>query len=105
MSDAWFTEDLWGLNKDKSTSIPVHGPVLVEALVSWLATRTAHTATSRSAQYLALFGFVFAQAIVFVPLLFLANAYAPGTIQSAGIVTMLGFAGWYVLQLFMRSRD
>jgi FtsH-binding integral membrane protein len=62
-------------------------------VVSWLATRTAHTARGLPAQYLALLGFVVAEAILFVPLLFIANAYAPGTIQSAGIVTMLGFAG------------
>jgi FtsH-binding integral membrane protein len=62
-------------------------------LASWLFTRIAHTAETLAAQYLALLGFVVAEAIVFIPLLFVANAYAPGTIQSAGIVTMLGFAG------------
>jgi FtsH-binding integral membrane protein len=36
---------------------------------------------------------VVAEAIIFVPMLYVANHYAPGTIQSAGIVTMLGFAG------------
>jgi uncharacterized protein len=61
-------------------------------VVSWLASRVAHTATSLPAQYAALGGFVVAQAIIFVPLLFIANTYAPGAIQSAGIVTMLGFA-------------
>jgi FtsH-binding integral membrane protein len=62
-------------------------------LASWFFTRLAHTSRSLGAQYGALAGFVVAEAIVFVPLLFVANAYAPGTIQSAGIVTMLGFAG------------
>ena len=38
-------------------------------VVSWLASRTAHSATSQAAQYLALGGFVVAQAIIFVPLL------------------------------------
>jgi hypothetical protein len=62
-------------------------------LVSWLATHVAHSASSRPAQYAALGGFVFAQAIVFVPLLWIANTYAPGAIQSAALVTMLGFGG------------
>lgn len=62
-------------------------------VASWFFTRLAHTSESLASQYLALFGFVVAEAIVFVPLLFVANTYAPGTIQSAGIVTMLGFAG------------
>lgn len=61
-------------------------------LVSWLASRFAHTAESKAVQYLALGAFVVAEAIIFVPLLFIANHYAPGAIQSAGIVTMLGFA-------------
>lgn len=62
-------------------------------LVSWLASRAAHSADSKVAQYAALGGFVLAEAIVFVPLLYVANAFAPGAIQSAGLVTMLGFAG------------
>jgi hypothetical protein len=60
-------------------------------LVSWLASHAAHTSASKPAQYLALGGFVVAEAIVFVPLLFLANHFAPGAIQSAGLVTMVGF--------------
>ena len=62
-------------------------------IVSWLASRVAHSAGSLIAQYLALGLFVAAQAIVFVPLLFIADRFAPGAIQSAGLVTMLGFAG------------
>lgn len=62
-------------------------------IVSWIASHVAHSAASKPAQYAALGAFVFAQAIVFVPLLYLANTVAPGTIQSAGLVTMAGFAG------------
>lgn len=60
-------------------------------LVSWFATRVAHTAQSSAAQYAALAGFVVAEAIVFVPLLFVAQVYAPGVIQSAALVTLIGF--------------
>lgn len=62
-------------------------------LVSWIASHAAHSARSPVAQYAALGGFVFAEAIVFVPLLYIAAAVAPGAIQSAAIVTMIGFAG------------
>ncbi len=62
-------------------------------VVSWLASHVALTSSSKAAQYGALAGFVVAEAIIFVPLLFVANHFAPGAIQSAGLVTMLGFAG------------
>jgi FtsH-binding integral membrane protein len=60
-------------------------------VVSWLASRVAHRSASRGTQYLALIGFVCAEAIIFVPLLFVANYYAPGAIQSAAAITLLGF--------------
>lgn len=62
-------------------------------VVSWLASRAAHRSTSLATQYLALIGFVVAEAIIFVPLLYIANTYAPGAIQSAAMVTIAGFAG------------
>jgi FtsH-binding integral membrane protein len=62
-------------------------------LVSWFASRISLTSESKGAQYAALGGFVVAESIIFVPMLWLANQYAPGTIQSAAIVTLVGFAG------------
>lgn len=63
-------------------------------LVGWLASRAAHTARSQGAQYAALGAMVVAEAIIFVPLLFLANFYAGGdVIRSAAVVTLVGFAG------------
>ena len=63
-------------------------------IVSWFASRTAHRAQSLGAQYAALAGFVLAEAIIFVPLLYIANYYADGgVIQSAALVTLVGFAG------------
>ncbi len=62
-------------------------------LVSWFASRVSLTSESKGAQYAALGGFVVAQSIIFVPMLWLANQYAPGAIQSAAIVTLVGFAG------------
>jgi FtsH-binding integral membrane protein len=73
-------------------------------VVSWLASHFAHRTQSLAAQYLGLAGFVVAEAIVFVPLLYIANAYAPGAIQSAAMVTMLGFAGLTAI-VFITRKD
>ena len=62
-------------------------------LVSWLASRVSLTSESRPAQYAALGGFVVAEAIIFVPMLYTAERFAPGAIQSAAVVTLLGFGG------------
>ena len=62
-------------------------------IVSWLASRFAMRAVSPGTQYAALIAFVVAEAIIFVPLLFAAQTYAPGVIQSAALVTLIGFCG------------
>ena len=62
-------------------------------VVSWFASRAAHRAKSYTTQYLALVAFVVAEALLFVPLLFAAQSYAPGVIQNAAFVTLIGFAG------------
>ena len=61
-------------------------------LVSWLASRAAQRTRSMTTQYVALGGFVLAWAIMFVPLPYIADIYAPGAIQSAAMVTIAGFA-------------
>lgn len=71
-------------------------------LVSWAASRAAMSSTSRSTQYAALAGFVVAEGIIFVPLLYIANEVAPGAIQSAALVTLLGFGG--LTAVAMRTR-
>lgn len=62
-------------------------------LVGWLATRTAQSSVSKPMQYLALIGFVIAEALLFIPLLAVAQQRAgDGVIQSAALVTLIGFA-------------
>lgn len=73
-------------------------------LVSWLASRTAHRAASKGAQYGALAAFVVAEAIIFVPLLYLAQSVANGVIESAATVTLLGFAALTVV-VFVTRKD
>lgn len=71
-------------------------------LVSWLTSRAAHTTESLGAQYAALIGYVVAWSIMFIPVLYIANYYAPGTITSAGLTTLLGFAGLTAIVLLTR---
>lgn len=73
-------------------------------LVSWLASRAAHMATSKAAQYAALVAFVAAQALIFVPLLYLAQTVAPGVIESAALVTFIGFAALTAI-VFVTRKD
>jgi uncharacterized protein len=62
-------------------------------LTGWLATRTARTSTSLGMQYFAYAMYVIAEALIFVPLLFIADMKAPGAIDSATLVTCLGAGG------------
>jgi len=73
-------------------------------VVSWLASRFAHTAESKPVQYLALGGYVVAESIIFVPLLYIAQKVAPGAIQSAALVTMVGFGGLTAIA-FISKKD
>ncbi len=72
-------------------------------IVSWFASRTAMQAESTASQYGALVAFVAAQAILFVPLLYIADMTAPGVINSAAIVTLLGFAGLTAVAILTRK--
>jgi FtsH-binding integral membrane protein len=66
-------------------------------LVGWLATRTAQTSTSIGMQYFAYAAYVVVEALIFVPLLYIANAKAPGAIDSATLVTALGAGGLMIV--------
>ena len=62
-------------------------------VAGWVFSSMVARAESRTMQYVALTGYVVCEAIFFVPLLFIAEYYAPGAIQSAAICTLLGFSG------------
>jgi len=73
-------------------------------VVGWLASRTAHRTASLPMQYLALGGFVLAQAIIFVPLLYVAQYQAGGgVIESAAYVTLMGFGGLTAIAFYTRK--
>ena len=72
--------------------------------VSWLAHRWAANAASKSTQYAGLLLYIFAEAIFFLPLIYLANRFAPGAIMSAGIMTLMVFAG-LTLAVLLTGKD
>jgi FtsH-binding integral membrane protein len=63
--------------------------------VSWIADKWARSDASQGMQYLGLGLYVVAEAIIFLPLLFIAAFYSgdPALIPMAGIITGLLFAG------------
>lgn len=72
-------------------------------LVSWLARGMAHKAESMLAQYAALALYIIGQAIIFVPLLWLADKYAPGAITSAAAITFVAFTALTLVVFFTRK--
>lgn len=71
---------------------------------SWFASRLAHNAQSLTTQYLGLGVFIVAEAIIFVPLLYLAISFQPNAINNAAQVTLLGF-GVLTVIAFMTRKD
>lgn len=66
----------------------------------WLARGLAARAASPGAQYAGLGLYVVAQAVIFAPMLYLAESYADGgVIRSAAILTVLAFVGLTLIVL------
>lgn len=61
--------------------------------VSYIADKWAHSAISKEIQYAGLGLFVVAEAIVFMPLLYIAQMKAPTVIPQAGLLTLLLVGG------------
>lgn len=75
--------------------------------VSFLANWWAHSSTSKAMQYLGLGLYIVAEAIIFIPLLYLAAYYSDGgmvTIMKAGIVS-LGLLAGLTAVVFITKRD
>jgi FtsH-binding integral membrane protein len=60
-------------------------------IVSWIASHVAHRVESKGAQYAALGAFVLAEAIIFVPMFYVAMMVGPEIIQDAVLVTLGAF--------------
>jgi uncharacterized protein len=72
-------------------------------IVGWLASHVAHRVESKNMQYVALAGFVVAEAIIFIPLLYMAMLVEPGIIKSAASVTLLGAIGLTAVAMITRK--
>jgi FtsH-binding integral membrane protein len=71
--------------------------------VSWLANSWAMSDASQTLQYIGLLLYVVAEAIIFVPLLFMANVVAPMAIPAAGLLTLVMFGGLTLLVMITGS--
>ena len=72
-------------------------------LASWGATRVAHRIESRNAQYAAFAVFIFVEALIFAPMLYIAAMTQPGVIDSAAGVTILGCVGLIATAMITRK--
>ena len=73
-------------------------------VLSWFARSVVHKTESKASQYAALAVYIIGQALLFVPLLFIAEKYAPGAIASAAIITFLAFTA-LTLVVFLTRKD
>jgi len=82
------------------------GWILVMVLfmgASYIANRWARSDTSVELQYAGLGLYILAESIIFLPILFIANAYYEGVILQAGIVTGMLFLGLTATVFMTRS--
>jgi FtsH-binding integral membrane protein len=73
-------------------------------ILSWFARSVVHKTTSKASQYAALAVYIVGQALIFVPMLFIADRYAPGAIASAAIITFIAFT-MLTLVVFITRKD
>jgi FtsH-binding integral membrane protein len=62
-------------------------------VVSWVADNWARSSTSLGRQYAGLSLYVVAEAVIFLPMLYIAERMSPHVIPEAGLITLLLFGG------------
>jgi FtsH-binding integral membrane protein len=72
-------------------------------LAGWGATHVAHRVKSIQAQYAAFAGFIFVEALIFMPMIYMAYEINPGIIESAAGVTILGSVGLIATAMITRK--
>ncbi|HEX5787347.1 MAG TPA: Bax inhibitor-1 family protein [Woeseiaceae bacterium] len=72
-------------------------------LVSWGASHVAHRLVSKPAQYAAYAVLIVAQALLFAPLILVAATQAPGVLDSAIGVTVIGCVGLVAVAMVTRK--
>jgi len=71
--------------------------------ISWLANAWATSEASLGMQYAGLALYVIAEGVIFIPLLYVANAVAPMAIPAAGLLTVILFGGLTALVFITKS--
>jgi hypothetical protein len=72
-------------------------------VAGWGATHVAHRVKSTQAQYAAFAGFIFVEALIFMPMIYMAHEINPGIIESAAGVTILGSVGLIATAMITRK--
>jgi FtsH-binding integral membrane protein len=72
-------------------------------LIAWMASRLAWRIRSKAVQYLGLGIYIVAKGLIFVPLLYRAEAMAGGLINQAAQVTLLGALGLTIVAMSVKS--
>lgn len=72
--------------------------------VSYIAEKWARSAVSASTQYMGLGLYVVAEAVIFLPLLYIAQRFDPRLIPTAGAATLIIFTGLTAI-VFLTGRD
>jgi FtsH-binding integral membrane protein len=72
-------------------------------VVSWVANNWAESSVSLSTQYFGLGLYVAAEAVIMVPLLYIAERYAPGAIPQAAFLTAFLFGGLTLTVFFTKA--
>jgi hypothetical protein len=72
-------------------------------IVSWVAEKWAVSAIAPAAQYAGLFLYVAAEAVIFLPLLYIAKIYDADAIMKAGVATGIVFAGLTAVVLISKK--
>jgi FtsH-binding integral membrane protein len=72
-------------------------------IVGGIFSRTAVAARTPAAAYGALAAYVILEGLIFVPLIWIADFYVPGAIETAAIITLVGFTGLTAVVLVTRK--
>ncbi len=70
--------------------------------VAWIANKWALSGATPAMQYAGLGLYVVAEAVIFLPLMFVAATYAPDVLPKAGVMTLAMFAGLTFTVFFTR---
>jgi FtsH-binding integral membrane protein len=71
--------------------------------VSWIAEKWANSAVDKTTQYMGLGLYVVAEAVIFLPLVYIARMYSPGAVTAAGLTTLVLFGALTAVVFLSRA--